>query len=139
MKALAEAPQLLLHCAGIEYQYLMSWDHYDDEWPNIAHQRPYKKLPVLVVDKTHEIAQGIAILSYIEKLAGLNISDPIIAAKSDAVLQSDQELHAPLAPTIHFVVGDDFSSKRDAMTPFLSSRFDDFNRALSSNGRMFFC
>ena len=35
MRALAEAPQLLLHYAGIDYEYLMSWDYYDDEWSKI--------------------------------------------------------------------------------------------------------
>ena len=138
MRALAEAPQLLLHYAGIDYQYLMSWDHYEDEWSKIAPQRPFKQLPILVVDETHEIAQSIAILAYVEKLAGLNISDPIIAAKSDAVLQSAQELFAPLNPTVNFATGDDFSNKRDAMTPFLLSRFDDLSRALSSDEGKFF-
>ena len=138
MRALAEAPQLLLHYAGIDYEYLMSWDHYGDEWSKIADQRPFKQLPILVVDNTHEIAQSIAILSYIEKLAGLDISDPIIAAKSDAVLQSAQELFVPLNPTVNFATGDDFSTKRDAMTPFLLSRFDDLSRALSiSEGKFF--
>ena len=110
MRALAEAPQLLLHYAGIDYEYLMSWDHYGDEWSKISDQRPFKQLPILVVDNTHEIAQSIAILSYIEKLAGLDISDPIIVAKSDAVLQGAQELFAPLNPTINFLTGDDFST-----------------------------
>ena len=35
MRALAEAPQLLLHYAGIDYEYQMSWDYYDDEWSKI--------------------------------------------------------------------------------------------------------
>jgi glutathione S-transferase len=125
MRALAEAPQLLLNYSVIDYQYLMSWDHYGDEWSKIAPQRPFKQLPILVVDQTHEIAQSIAILSYIENLSGINVSDPIISAKSDAVLQSAQELFAPLNPTVNFAIGDDFSNKRGAMTPFLLSRFDD--------------
>ncbi len=32
MRALAEAPQLLLEYSGLEYEYLMSWDHFDDVW-----------------------------------------------------------------------------------------------------------
>ena len=35
IRALVEAPQLLLYYAGINYQYLMSWDHYGDEWSKI--------------------------------------------------------------------------------------------------------
>ena len=27
-----EAPQLLLEYSGLEYEYLMSWDHFDDVW-----------------------------------------------------------------------------------------------------------
>ena len=60
MRALAEAPQLLLHYAGIDYEYLMSWDYYDDDWSNIKPQISFKQLPVLIIDETHEIAQSIA-------------------------------------------------------------------------------
>ena len=65
MRALAEAPQLLMHFAGIDYEYQMSWDHYDDEWSKIKPQLPFKQLPVLLVDGRQEIAQSVAILSYI--------------------------------------------------------------------------
>ena len=138
MRALAEAPQLLLHYAGIDYEYKMSWDHYGDEWSNIKPQILFKQLPVLVVDETHEIAQSIAILSYIEKIAELNLTDPIVAAKADAILHSAQELFAPLNPTVNFAIGDDFLTKRDAMLPYLLSRFEDLDRALSSSGKKFF-
>ena len=117
MRALAEAPQLLLHYAGIDYEYLMSWDYYDDSWSNIKPQISFKQLPVLIIDETHEIAQSIAILSYIEKLADLNLPNPIIAAKADAILQSAKELFAPLNPTVYFAIGDDFLNKRNEMTP----------------------
>jgi glutathione S-transferase len=39
-------------------------------------------VPVLIVDEIREIAQSIAILSYIEKLIGLDLSDPISIAKA---------------------------------------------------------
>ena len=137
MRTLAEAPQLLLHYAGIDYEYLMSWDYYDDDWSNIKPKISFKQLPVLIIDETHEIAQSIAILSYIEKLSDLNLPNPIIAAKADAILQSAQELFAPLNPTVNFAIGDDFLTKCDEMTPYLLSRFDDLDRALSSSGRNF--
>ena len=35
MRALAEAPQLLLNYCEINYEYIMSWDHFDDEWSNV--------------------------------------------------------------------------------------------------------
>ena len=138
MRALAEAPQLLLHYAGIDYEYQMSWDYYGKEWSQIKPEISFKQLPVLIVDGEHEIGQSIAILSYIEQLAGLDLSDPIIAGRANAIMQSAQELFAPLNPTVNFAVGEDFMTKRDEMTPFLLSRFDDFDRMLSSSGTKFF-
>ena len=138
MRALAEAPQLLLHYAEIDYQYLMSWEYYGKEWSKVKSKISFKQLPILVIDDTHEIAQSIAILSYVEKLAGLGISDPIISAKSDAILVGAQELFAPLNPTVNFATGKDFQSKHDEMVPFLLSRFDDFNRFLMSSAGKFF-
>ena len=138
MRALEEAPQLLLNYASIAYEYLMSWEYFDEDWAKIKEKISFKQLPILIVNKNNEISQSIAILSYIEKLAGLNISNPIVAAKADAILHSAQELFAPLNPTVNFAVGSDFEKKRDAMMPFLMSRFDDLSRALmSSDGRFF--
>ena len=138
MRALAEAPQLLLHYAGINYEYHMSWDYFGKEWSQIKPQISFKQLPVLIVDGEHEIGQSMAILSYIEQLAGLNLSDPIIAGRANAIMQSAQELFAPLNPTVNFAVGEDFNTKRNDMTPFLLSRFDDLERMLSSSGDKFF-
>ena len=50
MRALAEAPQLLMHYADIEYNYIMSWDYYDKEWLEVKPQIPFKQLPMIVVD-----------------------------------------------------------------------------------------
>jgi glutathione S-transferase len=138
MRALAEAPQLLLHYAGINYEYHMSWDYFGKEWSQIKPQISFKQLPVLIVDGEHEIGQSMAILSYIEQLAGLNLSDPIIAGRANAIMQSAQELFAPLNPTVNFAVGEDFNTKRNDMAPFLLSRFDDLERMLSSSGDKFF-
>ena len=92
MRALAEAPQLLLHYTGIEYQYQMSWDYYDKAWAEAKPLVPFKQLPMLVIDGQHEICQSIAIMKYIETQAGINIANPVEAAKADAILQSAQEL-----------------------------------------------
>jgi glutaredoxin 2 len=60
----------------------MLWDINGDEWPKTNPWIWFKQLPVLIVDEIREIAQSIAILSYIEKLIGLDLSDPISIAKS---------------------------------------------------------
>ena len=138
MRALAEAPQMLMHYAGIDYEYLMSWDYFGDDWENVKSQVPFKQLPILIVDDKHQIAQSISIMRYIEKISRLELDDPIASAKADAILQSAQELFAPLNPTVNFAVGEDFDSKRESMKPVLLSRYEDLERALISNGKKFF-
>ena len=138
MRALAEAPQLLLNYCGINYEYIMSWDHFDDEWSNVKPKLAFKQLPMMEVEDGTQICQSIAILHYIESLGGLKISDPLMAAEAMAVLQSSQELFAPLNPTVNFAVGQDFKNKRDTMKANLESRFSDLARYLDKHeGRYF--
>ena len=73
MRALAEAPQLLLHYTNIEYQYQMSWDYYDKAWAEAKSLVPFKQLPMLVIDDQYEICQSIAIRKYLEIQSGINI------------------------------------------------------------------
>ena len=90
------------------------------------------------VEDGTQICQSIAILHYIESLGGLKISDPLMAAEAMAVLQSSQELFAPLNPTVNFAVGQDFKNKRDTMKANLESRFSDLARYLDKHeGRYF--
>ena len=138
MRALAEAPRLLLHYTEIKYDYIMSWDYYDQEWSEVKYKVPFRQLPMLVVDNKHQICQSIAILTFIEKIAGINVSDPILNAKANAVMQSAQELFMPLNPAINFAVGDSFKKKREDMMPFLNLRFEDLQRALKDNDKMFY-
>ena len=62
--------------------------------------------------------------------SGLAINDPVKAAEAMAILQSSQELFAPLNPTINFATGDDFIAKRDTMRGGLNNRFADLSRCL---------
>ncbi|MDC1351194.1 glutathione S-transferase family protein [Oceanospirillaceae bacterium] len=138
MRALAEAPQMLMHCNNIEYEYLMSWEHFADHWSKVKPNLAFKQLPMLEVEGGHQIFQSIAILKFLESRAGLSISDPIQEAKANAILQSAQELFAPLNPTVNFAVDDDFLSKRDAMRPMLANRFQELSNCLAENGSKFF-
>ena len=130
MRALAEAPQLLLNYSGIEYDYLMSWEHFDDVWQNIKPTIPFQQLPMMEAEDGTQICQSIAILQFIENRSGLSISDPIKAAEAMAILQSAQELFAPLNPTVNFATGEDFKAKRDSMWEGLNNRFADLSRSL---------
>ena len=138
MRALAEAPRLLLHYTETEYDYVMSWDYYDKEWSEVKPNIPFKQLPMLVIDKKHEICQSMAIMTFIENLAGINITDPILNAKANAIMQSAQELFMPLNPTVNFAIGEKFIKKKDDMIPFLLSRFEDLEKAMKNNDKKFF-
>ena len=138
MRALAEAPRLLFHYTNIEYEDLMSWDYYDKEWSEVKPNIPFKQLPMLVIDKKHEICQSMAIMTFIENLAGINITDPILNAKANAIMQSAQELFMPLNPTVNFAIGEKFIKKKDDMIPFLLSRFEDVENAMKNNDKKFF-
>ena len=35
MRALCEAPQMMLHYADIPYEYKMVWDHYGSSWAEV--------------------------------------------------------------------------------------------------------
>ena len=138
MRALAEAPRLLFHYTNIEYEDLMSWDYYAKEWSDVKPNIPFKQLPMLIVDKKHEICQSMAIMTFIENLAGINITDPILNAKANAIMQSAQELFMPLNPTVNFATGEKFKKKREDMMPFLISRFEDLDKAMKENDNKFF-
>ena len=138
MRALAEAPQLLMNYCKINYEYIMSWDHFDDEWSNVKPKLAFKQLPMMEVEDGTQICQSIAVLQYIENLGGLKISNPVKAAEATAVLQSAQELFAPLNPTVNFAVGQDFNNKRDSMRVNLESRFSDLARYLDKYEGMYF-
>ena len=138
MRALAEAPRLLFHYTNTEYDDLMSWDYYDKEWSQVKPNIPFKQLPMLVVDKKHEICQSIAIMTFTEYLAGINITDPILNAKANAIMHSAQELFMPLNPTVNFATGEKFIKKRDDMMPFLLSRFEDLEKVIKDNDKTFF-
>ena len=138
MRALAEAPQMLMRCNNIKYQYLMSWEHFADDWAKVKPRLTFKQLPMLQVEGQHEIFQSVAILKFLENMAGLSISEPIQEAKANAILQSAQELFAPLNPTVNFAVDDDFLSKRDAMRPMIANRFQELSNCLEENGSKFF-
>ena len=138
MRALAEAPRLLFHYTNIEYEDVMSWDYYGKDWSEVKPNIPFKQLPMLMVDRKHEICQSMAIMTFIEYLAGINIPDPILNAKANAIMQSAQELFMPLNPTVNFATGEKFKKKREDMTPFLMSRFEDLENVIKENDKKFF-
>mgnify|MGYP001204410300 FL=1 len=138
MRSLAEAPQMLMHYAGIRYDYEMSWDFFKKDWENVKPTLPFKQLPLLVVDDAHQIPQSIAILGYIQQLAGLNHPTPVTAAKMHSILLSAHDLFLPLNPILNFAVGEDFSTKKASLLPALTKKIENIEHALASTNSPFF-
>ena len=128
---------MLMKFADLNYEYLMSWDYFDDDWEMVKPTIPFQQLPILVVDDEHQIAQSTSIMRFLQRLAGMEPQDPVVAAKADAILESAQELFRPLNPTVNFAVGEDFESKKESMLPELSSRFADLEEPYSMEGNNF--
>lgn len=68
-----------------------------EEWLAMKPTTPFGALPVLEVPGHLPIAQSNAILGYIGRSHGLHPSDPIEAARHEAVLEHVEELRANIA------------------------------------------
>ena len=137
MRALGEAPQMLMHYAGLPYSYRMAWDHFGMPWPEAKPQVPFRQLPMLVVDDVHQIAQSGSIMRFLAAYAGMTLADPVKAAQVDSIFEATQELFAPLNPTVNFAVGDDFQTKRTTILGMLGPRMGDFDRIIEGSGGPF--
>ena len=137
MRALGEAPQMLMHYAGLPYSYRMAWDHFGMPWPEAKPQVPFRQLPMLVVDDVHQIAQSGSIMRFLAAHAGMTLADQVKAAQVDSIFEATQELFAPLNPTVNFAVGDDFQTKRTAILGMLGPRMGDFDRIIEGSGGQF--
>ena len=132
MRALAEAPQLLLHYTGTPYSYEMAWDYFGQPWGEVKASVPYRQLPMLVVDDNTRICQSGAITRYLAQLTGMQPQDPLVRAEVDALYETSQEMFLPLNPTINFAVGEKFAAVKSDLLEQLRPRLADFERLLSS-------
>ena len=51
MRALCEAPQMMLHYADIPYKYKMVWDHYGSSWAEVKKDIIFNRLPILIINE----------------------------------------------------------------------------------------
>ena len=54
MRALAEAPQLLLRYTGIPYSYEMAWDFFGQPWSEVKASVPYRHCLLYTSDAADE-------------------------------------------------------------------------------------
>ena len=59
MRALAEAPQLLLHYTGTPYSYEMAWDYFGQPWSEVKASVPTGSCQCLLSMTTQEFAKVV--------------------------------------------------------------------------------
>ena len=132
MRALAEAPQLMLSYTGTPYSYEMAWEYFGQPWSEVKTSVPYRQLPMLVVDNDTRICQSGAITRFLAQLTGLQPEDPLMRGEVDALYETSQEMFMPLNPTINFAVGEKFESMRSELLEQIQPRLADFERLLNA-------
>ena len=136
MRALAEAPQLMLNYTGTPYSYEMAWEYFGQPWSEVKTSVAYRQLPMLVVDNDTRICQSGAITRLLAQLTGLQPEDPLMRGEVDALYETSQEMFMPLNPTINFAVGEKFESMRSELLEQIQPRLADFERLLNAKPDM---
>ena len=136
MRALAEAPQLMLNYTGTPYSYEMAWEYFGQTWSEVKTSVPYRQLPMLVVDNDTRICQSGAITRFLAQLTGLQPEDPLMRGEVDALYETSQEMFMPLNPTINFAVGEKFESMKSELLEQIQPRLADFERLLNAKPDM---
>ena len=136
MRALAEAPQLMLRYAGTPYSYEMAWEYFGQPWSEVKTSVAYRQLPRLVVDNDTRICQSGAITRFLAQLTGLQPEDPLVRGEVDALYETSQEMFMPLNPTINFAVGEKFESMKSELLEQIQPRLADFERLLNAKPDM---
>jgi glutathione S-transferase len=139
VRALAEAPQMIMHYANIPFSYKMAWDYYGEPWLNQKKNAPFNQLPILIINDKIQIWQSGAIVRYVANIANITPKDPILLAYADAIFESTQELQSPLNPTINLYTKEKFNEFRNKLINIiLPKKFYNFDRQLKKISGNFF-
>ena len=82
LRALCEAPQMMMQTAGIDYSYEMSWDYFGKPWSDIKQDIPFGQLPILMVDGAEIIFQSNSFIRYLAPLYWSYARGPVADRKS---------------------------------------------------------
>ncbi|MDC0861214.1 glutathione S-transferase family protein [Alphaproteobacteria bacterium] len=139
LRALCEAPRMMLHKSKINYSYEMAWDYFRKPWKEIKKDIPFYKMPLLVVDEKVEIWQSNTISRYIAKITNNLPEDSVMAAYADSIFESAHDLFFPLNPTINVFIGDThLTNKQKLIHEILPSAFHSFDKIYSKYDGNFF-
>ena len=139
LRALCEAPRMMMHRAGIEYSYEMAWDYYKKPWSEVKQDIIFHRLPLLVVDDQIEIWQSNAISRYIAKITNNIPDNKEMAAYADSIFESAHDLFFPLNPTINVLVGENhLKHKKNLINEILPKACNNFEKLLHKYEGNFF-
>ena len=139
MRALCEAPQMMLHYADIPYEYKMVWDHYGSSWTEIKKDIIFNRLPILIINEDKYIWQSNTIIRYLSNLTKTKPSDEFQLAYCDAVFESTHEMFSPLNPTINMTFGEKYNSnKKKLLEDILPNSLNNFEKLLQNSSGNFF-
>ncbi len=139
MRALCEAPQMMLHYADIPYEYKMVWDHYGSSWAEIKKDIIFNRLPILIINEDKYLWQSNTIIRYLSNLTKTKPSDEFQLAYCDAVFESTHEMFSPLNPTINMTFGEKYNSnKKKLLEEILPNSLNNFEKLLQNSSGNFF-
>ena len=139
MRALCEAPQMMLHYADIPYEYKMVWDHYGSSWKEVKKDIIFNRLPILIINEDKYIWQSNTIIRYLSNLTKTKPSDEFQLAYCDAVFESTHEMFSPLNPTINMTFGEKYNSnKKKLLEDILPNSLKNFEKLLQNSSGNFF-
>jgi len=139
MRALCEAPQMMLHYADIPYEYKMVWDHYGSSWAEVKKDIIFNRLPILIINEDKYIWQSNTIIRYLSNLTKTKPSDEFQLAYCDAVFESTHEMFSPLNPTINMTFGEKYNAnKKKLLEDILPNSLNNFEKLLQNSSGNFF-
>ena len=139
LRALCEAPRMMLHQSNISYSYEMAWNYFKKPWREVKQEIIFHRLPLLIVDEEIEIWQSNAISRYIAKLTNNIPKDDVMAAYADSIFESAHDLFFPLNPTINIFTGDNhINHKKKLIEDILPRAFINFNKLIDKFEGNFF-
>ena len=138
MRALGEAPQMMLRHRNQPYRYAMGWDYFGKPWAEAKRGATFRQLPMLVTEDGTRITQTGAIMRYLAKRLDLVPDDARTAALVAEVFEGAHELFAHFNPVVNFHTGDKFRASKEVCLPVLRNRFADFELLLARHDGPFF-
>jgi glutathione S-transferase len=139
MRALCEAPQMMLHYADIPYEYKMVWDYYGSSWAEVKKDIIFNRLPILIINEDKYIWQSNTIIRYLSNLTKTKPSDEFQLAYCDAIFESTHEMFSPLNPTINMTFGEKYNSnKKKLLEDILPNSLKNFEKLLQNSSGNFF-